>query len=732
MKNLCILSLSVLIPLIAAPFAVSEEPAEKLQRMTVTGGADYVDKVPGSAYFLTPEQLEKVQGGYGDIHRILRQVPGVNIQEEDGFGLRPNIGFRGTDTERSSSITLMEDSVLIAPAPYSAPSAYYFPSTGRIESIEVTKGASTIKYGPSTIGGALNLISTSIPKEDSLNAELKFGEFNTKIAHVSAGTSTENAGFLLETYQAETDGFKQLDGGGDTGFDVEDYVAKLRLNTDKDAERYHEVEFKFGYYNQLANETYLGLTDQDFDDNPFRRYASSQLDNITVQHDQYQVSHYGELTDNLDITSAAYLNYTSRNWYKLETVRGNTIASILDRPEEFAEEIAFIRGDTDSPDDTFALRDNNREYVSRGIQTTLGYDLEHDGVEHTIELGLRFHNDYEDRFQQEDNFRIENGTLVLTSQGAPGSHSNRIGEADAWAFFLQDKADFGALTLTPGLRYELIDFQRRDYGTNDPTRSGADLSIADTSVTALIPGLGAHYELSPTTSIFGGIHKGFSPPGPTSDDSIEEEESINYEFGGNYIEGYFWSELVGFFNDYENLLGADTLSSGGTGTGDLFNGGEATSYGIEAVMKYDLGKAMESKFGIPLRASYTYTKAEFGDSFDSDFFGVVEDGDAIPYVPRNQASFGVGVEYDKYALNLDGHYVQATPTVPGQAGIRNTRRTDSATVFDIKADYQFKEGVKLFALIENLFDKEYIVARRPAGARPGRPRTFLAGVKLNF
>ena len=221
-------------------FALSENFTEisgiVIRGTSLTGGSAGINDVPGSAQYLSRKELEKFS--YNDINRVLRSIPGISLQEEDGFGLRRNIGMRGTGVERSSKITLMEDGILIAPAPYAAPAAYYFPTVGRMQGVEVRKGSSQIKYGPYTTGGAINFISTQIPNETEGRLNIMGGNFGQRIVYGNAGTSFRNGGFVLETYQAASDGFKELDNGGDTGFESQDYLAKFRVNTNPDAPVY--------------------------------------------------------------------------------------------------------------------------------------------------------------------------------------------------------------------------------------------------------------------------------------------------------------------------------------------------------------------------------------------------------------------------------------------------------------------------------------------------------------
>lgn len=709
-----------------------------VDEITVFASAGGIANVPGAIIYIDAEDIER--HSYADILRTLRLVPGVNIQEEDGYGLRPNIGLRGSGSDRSARITVMEDGVPIAPAPYAAPEAYYFPYAGRINAIEVTKGTGVVKYGPRTTGGAINLFSTPIPEKWSARAEFLYGSDDGSRLHAWAGGRTDagpfDAGILIETFQYNTDGFKRIDAGGNTGFDISDYVIKAGLYTKEGTAVPQSLELKYQRSDETSNETYLGLTRADFAAAPDRRYNASQEDQFNGEHETFQANYSAELTPELTLDVIAYRTEFQRDWFKLERVLGVSTSSILADPTAFAAEFQNILAAPGfvGPDDALELRHNAREYYANGVQGILTFKTQTGALGHTLEASVRWHKDEVDRFQNFENFRADNGALFLTSVGAPGSDSNRIETGEAVAIFLQDNIDWNRLHATLGVRIETIDLMRLDFGRNDPTRTGASLSTRENSLTAVSPAFGVVYDVTDTFSVLGGVYRGFAPPSPGNAQS-SEEEATNWEAGFRWADRSASFEAISFFNDYQNLIGTCTASTGSNCIiGDQFDGGDVNVYGLEVVSTIDATKWIDAPFALPLSAVYTLTQAEFQSAFSSGFgpWGNVAAGDELPYVADHQLFLTAGVEGERWGGEIAMLYQSERRTVAGQGTIPAAQLLDAHTVFDFSAYLELFEGVKVRGKIENMFNEVYIAANRPAGLRPGLPRTFWVGVDLSL
>lgn len=711
---------------------------QKLDRVLINAqvifGSKYEAKNrTGSSYYISPEELEKFN--YTDINRVLRTVPGVNIYEEDGFGLRPNISLRGTSPERSAKISIMEDGVLIAPAPYSAPAAYYFPSIARMQAVEILKGSSQIQYGPFTTGGAINLVSTQIPDTFKGSLRTSYGSFDTGQTHVKIGDSKPSFGYLVEYLNMNSNGFKNLPDASNTGFDKNDFVAKFRINSKPDAALKQALLFKFQYSDEVSNETYLGLTQNDFEANPFSRYASSQEDNMTNDHIQFMATHILEFNNQFRVTTSAYYNGFSRNWYKLNDIVFNDdrvgIATVVDNPENYTDYMSIVNGSVNSGDDALLVKANNRDYISKGIQTKFDYHWSGINVFHDVEIGLRYHYDEEDRYQWVDGYNMVNGVMNITSNGVRGADANRISSAKAFAGSLLYKLKYNKLTLTPGIRYENIVLVRDNFGSNDPNRIGNNLSSRENSVDIFIPGMGFNYKFNPNTSVYGGVHKGFSPPG--NEPGQKAEESINYELGSRFSLKGLRGDFVAFYNDYSNLLGSDLAATGGTGSLDQFNAGGVSVKGIELLLNYDLLEN-NTRFSLPITFGYTFTDTEFLSSFGSDdsLWGEVSVGDELPYIAKHQFNTSISLEHTKFELNLNGRYNGAFRTLAGTETITNSNGVTSNFIIDFAGKYHLNQNLSLTGNIINLLDKTYAVSRVPAGLRPGHPFGAYAGLDLRF
>ena len=852
--------------LIATSVSAEELPSDIDREVIIVGGYQEAYETAGSAHFLGPEELLKFN--YSDIQDIIREVPGVSVQLEDGYGLRPNLSIRGTPTERSSRVTLLEDGVLIAPAPYSAPSAYYFPTAGRMHAFEVLKGPAAITQGPYTIGGALNMISTPIPRDMAGGLLVEGGGYSDRRLHAHAGfTSDTGVGLMFETHDWGSDGFQKIDrDGGDTGLGIQDHTFKIRYAT---PDSRHQLDFKYQYADQDSDQSYLGLTDADFRKDPYRRYGLSQLDNIKTQHDQHILRYRFKASDSLAISVTAYNNEHERNWFKTEgldldgTDNGNSFekdswynviqtvnkgdgrclahtlsglgladgsadgadpalnditvdsaeisfskgrstvagdsqdecdaklittnpnaASYADDKAALAErvkaEVSGFVGDSvteanldsrvgtltddlisalathnangtgesidyfsnerlqgilDGTEDTaeggIQLKSNSREYFSRGVQVRLDWNGELGGAHHDVEVGLRYHEDEEDRIQRIDAYTQKDGKLILHDAGDWGHQSagNRLQEAEAISVYVHDRIEWGSWVFTPGFRYEDIKQKRTRWKDPEPGNPRANFRSTrknDTSV--FLPGMGVLFNVDDNWSVLAGYHKGFSAP--SNSPGVKEEEADNYELGVRYAGTHVRGEVIAFYSDYENLVGECTNSSGGNcEPGDAFNGDAATVEGVEAMFVANV--PLDETLNLPLSLSYTYIDGEFDTSFaDSLFFGDVEKGDPLPYIPEHQMRVSMGLESTDWSVNLSGKY---SDEICVKAACGAFEKTDSSFTVDLSGSYRINKNINLIARVENVTDQEDLVARHPYGARPNKPRTAMLGLRVeNF
>ncbi|MFK8017535.1 MAG: TonB-dependent receptor family protein [Gammaproteobacteria bacterium] len=747
-----LVSLTALIPFGVAQTALAQTgPAQvELEEITIIGDRTDVASTTGAATVIDAAALDTF--AYTDIQSIVRQVPGVSVQLEDGFGLRPNLSIRGTASERSGRITLLEDNVLIAPAPYSAPSAYYFPTAGRMHQVEVLKGSAAVRQGPYTVGGAMNFVSTPISAERTTRLNLEGGQFGTTRAHGVYSDSTEQLGWLLEAHLWNSDGFQDIDGGGDTGLDKDDITAKFRFNSKAGASIYQQLDVKLQYAKENSDQSYLGLTDSDFAATPLRRYGVSALDNIETEHDQVIVRYLADFKNGLALTATAYSNNHERDWFKTEGLDfdGSADAQAFSRTSWFSvvqaansgsdsggatsAQLQAILNGGDTAEGAVQLRSNAREYYSRGIQLGLDYNFTTGSATHELEVGLRVHEDEEDRLQRNSTYTQTDGELVLADLGLLGNAGNRIQSAEALSMHIYDRIEWKDWVFTPGLRYEDIDQSRvryeiRDGQTDDPSSRAAD-NVRDqreNSTHVLIPGVGALYALSDAVSVYGGVHKGFTAPSNAPD--VDEEESINYEFGLRANYAGWQIDTAAFFTDYDNLLGECTSASGNDcEVGDAFNGDAASIFGIELAMQYNLSRS--ANYALPLSLSYTYLDGEFdSDIADTAFFGDVSSGDPLPYIPEHQFLLSMGVERGAWSAYLNTNFVDETCV---RASCGAFERTDDFLIVDLAAHYQFNDNVNLYTRIDNLTGEEAIVARQPYGARPNRDRTVSLGVRIDL
>jgi Fe(3+) dicitrate transport protein len=715
--------------------AAEPGPAPSPPQEPATGEGDELivvgtklEETAGSVDVVGAPELERFE--HDDPHAVLASVPGVYVRGEDGYGLRPNIGLRGVNPDRSKKVTLMEDGVLLGPAPYTAPAAYYFPLITRMSEVRVVKGPGAVAYGPQTVGGAIDLRTRPIPNQLSASLDLAGGSYLYRKVDGSFGTSFDRGGFLLEGVHIASDGFKELRGvpedSGETGFHRNEWLAKARYDFGDSLA--NELALKLTYSEELSNETYLGLTDEDFRADPLARYGATRLDEMRNHRTSLVLTHTLDLNDYATLTSDAYRHDYYRVWRKVNRFGGADLFSVLGDPDSPSNALyhSLLTGESDSNPNSaqqkLFIGPNEREFVSQGVQSRLQWELDSEPIQQRIELGARLHYDGIVRHHSEDGFFLVAGDL--SPDMAPPTDT-ALNEAWTYALALHamDAVSWGPVTLTPGVRLELMRSELEDR---------LNALHARRSAHAFVPGIGAFWAITRDLGVLAGVYRGFSPPPPGSDESIAPERSANFEAGARFVRGRARAELIGFYNDYRNLTAVCTFSSGCSEEqlDQQIDAGRARIYGFEALAEHEV--ELGAGLSLPLRAAYTLTQTELLRSFQSDdpIFGEVERGDELPYVPEHELNASAGLEHARAGGSASVSYVAAMREQPGSEPLSEVLATDDLLSFDVSVYYRPLTFLEVYANARNLLDRHDIVSRRPFGARPNAPRMLQLGVKL--
>ena len=609
----------------------------------------------------------------------------------------------------------MEDGLLIAPAPYSAPAAYYFPLTSRISNMEVFKGPSAILYGPNSIGGAINMLTPDYAKKSS--GQLKLSTGQTNHSFVSHSGTKGNSAWYVQFANMNGDLIRQTE-KKEEDLNKNDVLLKLKnkFNNNKSY-----IEAKFSYGNEESGETYLGSSTLDALNRPTSRYLVSQDDALEWDRIGSSLKLHHKQSKNLKMSSTAYFSEMDRVWKKFNGLKNDP-----DFKKNLllgdSSTIALINGQrsNQSLTDNFLIGNNDRNYQSYGLDNTFITSFDTGELYHELTANIRFHFDSVQRLHTEEEAYLENGNIQYFNDTLITNKDNSD-QARALTIALQDEVSLGDLTLKAGLRFEKINLKRTE-----------DNQLIESEYDIFSPGVSFNYSVNENIVALAGINRGVTIVGPGQSASIEPESSVNYEAGLRFKNKKTSVESIAFYSDYSNIKGTCSFSNGceDSRVDDEFNGGKARIYGLENQISHTFKK---DKMSFPVSLNHTFTVATFTGNFQSDNpewgIGQIQNGDPLPYVPQNTVSLSTGFIYGKFSVFNN---INWKSKIADQSVTKDRRILPSYGTVDLALKSHHIKNTEIFLNVSNLLDHSYITSLRPFGARAGAPRIIEAGMVRSF
>ncbi|MEK6806038.1 MAG: TonB-dependent receptor [Pseudomonadota bacterium] len=644
-------------------------------------------------------------------NEALRKVPGVVTRDEEGFGVRPNIGIRGVNPTRSQKILLLEDGIPFTWAPYGANEAYYHPPVDRFDRIEVLKGAAMNVYGPQNLVGTINYITPTPPDELTASVAGTLGSRNYFNTHAQIGGN----GLLLDFVRKSGDGARD-----NTRSEIHDANLKGVFSPAPG----HALTARVNVYNEASDVSYTGITDAEAR-NFGLRYNPFTNDTFDIGRQGVVLTHEWTPSADLTLLTNAYYNHTARDWWRQSssTTDAQCNPSV---PTFSADRLAGIAVNVNA---CLSAQGRLREYGTAGIEPRLTYRHGLFGAANELLVAGRVYYESQDRQQK-------NGATPTARDGVLVEDNERRAQVNT--LIVQNRFGLGALTLEPSLRYENINYDRRNLL--------APFGAGDDTVNEIVPALGLTFALSEQTTLFGGVHRGFAPPrvedlinGAGGAIEVGSEESLNAEAGiRTRPRSGLQLEAAAFRNDFHRQVAVGNVAGGSVPLAT----GQTLYEGFEFAGRADLAQLSGLPLGpfAELAVTYIPTAKQTAPLRRVDTGAVVGGSAAglrLPYSPRFTTTGTLGLrptanwELRFETVHVGGQFSDFAETTAtngtGQVGFIN-----SYTIFNAATHYTLRPlNLTLFLTAKNLSDETYIVDR-VRGILPGAPALVQGGFEYSF
>ncbi|WP_188036642.1 TonB-dependent Fe(3+) dicitrate receptor FecA [Pseudomonas sp. EZ-C24] len=672
---------------VAAPAASA--PIE-LGASTVVGDwlaeaqADNVFDHPGARDVIRREQFER--SGASSPREVLNRIPGVNAPDTSGTGghdLALNFGIRGLNPRLASRSTVLMDGIPVPFAPYGQPQLSLAPlSLGNMDAVDVVRGGGAVRYGPQNVGGIVNFVTRAIPEQATFKAAMQ-----NQVTPSSSHDGIKNSANLLVggTNANGLGGALLYSGsrGGDwrehSDTQIDDLMLKGKLQLDE-ANSLHAMA---QYYEGEA-EMPGGLSQAAYDADP---YQSTRLkDKFWGRRTLVNVG-YDYKQDDRQVSINSFFTKTLRSGY---LDQGNFVSL--------------------SP----------REYWVRGIETRFSQGLALGDSWHEIGVGYRYINEagHELRYQAP-----VNGDMP-TSSSFLGRDTR--GSTEAHAIYLDDRIDIGRWTITPGVRYEMIDSEQSNKISGQRYQG---------SYNTALPALNVLYHLTDRWNLYANTEGSFGSvqysqmPNRVSSGEVKPEKARTWEVGTRYDNGDLQAEigafLINFDNQYESNQSNDAVIARG----------ETRHQGIETNLRYALDGLSPVLSGFDVHLGYAFVDATIREDGANK-------GNQVPFSSRHKGTLGLGYTDGPWQLNLDSSFQSSQ-----FADNANTReesangangRIPGYMLVSTRAGYDFGpqlSNLKLAVGVKNLFNREYYTRSfddNNRGKYVGEPRTLYVQTSVEF